>query len=173
MTACTTPVAEGMIVESESPELDEMRKAVVEVLFAAGNHFCPSCEKGGNCELQALAYHFQMMVPRFPYEFPERGVDARSKYIYHDRNRCIMCKRCVRSVMKDGKHVFVFNSRGGNHLHVEMDLELANQLTEQEALEAMEICPVGAILKKERGYYAPIGTRKYDSEPIGLDNDKK
>jgi [NiFe] hydrogenase diaphorase moiety small subunit len=145
---------------------------VIEVLFVAGNHFCPACEKSGNCELQALAYRYQMMVPRFPYEFPERGVDARSKYIYHDRNRCIMCKRCIRSVMKDGKPVFAFISRGGHHLHVEMDPELANQLTEKEALEAMEICPVGAILKKERGYYMPIGTRKYDAAPIGLDKDK-
>ena len=113
MTACSTPVAEGMTIVNNHPELEELRKAIVEVMFVAGNHFCPACEKSGNCELQALGYRFLMLVPRFPYEFPDKGVNAESKYIYHDRNRCILCKRCVRTVMKDDKHVFALNSRGG------------------------------------------------------------
>ena len=173
MTACTTPVAEGMVVENNLPDLEDMRKAIVEVLFVAGNHFCPACEKSGNCELQALGYRYKMMVPRFPCEFPVKGVNAESKFIYHDRNRCILCKRCVRTVLKDGKPVFAFNQRGGHHLHIELDLELANLLTETEALQAMDICPVGAIIKKERGYYSPIGQRKYDFDEIGTDIVKK
>jgi len=173
MTACTTPVAEGMVVENNVPDMEDMRKAIVEVLFVAGNHFCPACEKSGNCELQALGYRYQMMVPRFPYEFPLKGVNAKSKFIYHDRNRCIMCKRCVRIVFKDEKPVFAFNQRGGHHLHIELDVELANKLTEAEALQAMDICPVGAIIKKERGYYSPIGQRKYDFDEIGTDLVKK
>lgn len=173
MTACTTPVAEGMVVENNHPELEEMRKAIVEIMFVAGNHFCPACEKSGNCELQAMAYKYQMLVPRFPYEFPIKGIEARTRYLFHDRNRCIMCKRCIRTVMKDGKHVFAFEGRGGHHLHVAMDLELADKLTEAEALDAMNICPVGAILKKERGYYSPIGQRKYDHEAIGTNTEIK
>ena len=173
MTACTTPVAEGMVVENNVPDLEDMRKAIVEVLFVAGNHFCPACEKSGYCELQALGYRYQMMVPRFPYEFPLKGVNAKSKLIYHDRNRCIICKRCVRTVLKDEKHVFAMNQRGGHHLHIELDAELADRLTETEALQAMDICPVGAIIKKERGYYSPIGQRKYDFDEIGTDLVKK
>jgi [NiFe] hydrogenase diaphorase moiety small subunit len=173
MTACSTPVSEGMNVENKLPELEEMRKAIVEVMFVAGNHFCPACEKSGNCELQALGYRYLMMVPRFPYEFPVKGVNADSRYIYHDRNRCILCKRCVRTVMKDGKHVFAFHGRGGEKLHVEIDTELASRLSEAEAQEAMDICPVGAILKKERGYYSPIGERKFDKMPIGSDYENK
>jgi [NiFe] hydrogenase diaphorase moiety small subunit len=162
-----------MNIENDTTDLNEVRKAIIEVMFVAGNHFCPACEKSGNCELQALAYKFQMMVPRFKYEFPMKGVDAESKFIYHDRNRCILCKRCIRTVQKDGKNVFAYSSRGGKHLKVAIDKELANQLNEQEALDAMEICPVGAILKKERGYYAPIGERKFDKEPIGSDVNEK
>lgn len=173
MTACTTPVADGMIVENNLPDLEDMRKAIVEVLFVAGNHFCPACEKSGNCELQALGYRYQMMVPRFPYEFPAKGVNAKGKFIYHDRNRCIICKRCVRMVMVDEKPVFSLNGRGGHHLHVELDIDLANKMTEEESLKAMEICPVGAIIKKERGYYSPIGHRKYDFDVIGSDLVKK
>ena len=173
MTACSTPVAEGMTIVNNIPELEELRKAIVEVMFVAGNHFCPACEKSGNCELQALGYRFLMLVPRFPYEFPDKGVNAESKYIYHDRNRCILCKRCVRTVIKDGKHVFALNSRGGEHIHIKIDTELASQLTEEEAQAAMDICPVGAILKKERGYYDPIGERKFDKQPIGSEIENK
>jgi [NiFe] hydrogenase diaphorase moiety small subunit len=173
MTACTTPVADGMKVENDTPELSDMRKTIVEVLFVSGNHFCPSCEKSGNCELQALAYRYQMLVPRFQYEYPIKGVDASPDHIFHDRNRCILCKRCIRTVIKDGKNVFAFQGRGGEHLQVVMDDELASQLTEAEAQEAMEICPVGAILKKEQGYIVPIGERKFDKVPIGSDIEDK
>lgn len=167
MTACTTPVVENMVVENETPELDDLRKMIIEVMFVSGNHFCPSCEKSGCCELQALAYRYNMMVPRFPYEFPVLGVDASPEHIYHDRNRCILCKRCIKSVTKDGKSVFAFHGRGGEHLHVCMDDKLASQLTEAEAQAAMDLCPVGAILKKEVGFRVPIGERKFDSVPIG------
>ena len=167
MTACTTPAAEDMVVENNTTELNELRKAIIEVLFVSGNHFCPACEKSGNCELQALAYRFQMMVPRFPYEFPVKGVEAHGNYLFHDRNRCVLCKRCIRTIRKDGKNVFAYHGRGGEHLHVVMDIELATQLTEEEAQEAMDICPVGAILKKEEGFRVPIGERKFDKMPIG------
>jgi len=172
MTACTTPVAEGMVVENDIPELTELRVTIIEALFVTGNHFCPSCEKSGSCELQALAYRYQMMVPRFAYEFPTKGVNARAELIFHDQNRCILCKRCIRTITKDGKHVFAYRNRGGEHLEVVLDEELASRFTEQEAKEAMEICPVGAILKKEQGYLVPIGERKFDRIPIGSDIEK-
>jgi len=63
MTSCTTPAAAGMEIENDTPEINELRKSIIELLFVSGNHFCPSCEKSGNCELQALAYRYQMMVP--------------------------------------------------------------------------------------------------------------
>jgi [NiFe] hydrogenase diaphorase moiety small subunit len=172
MTACTTQVAEDMVVENDIPELNELRKSIIEALFVTGNHFCPSCEKSGSCELQALAYRYQMMVPRYPYEFPVKGVNASAELIFHDQNRCILCKRCVRTIVKDGKHVFAYRNRGGEHLEVVLDEKLASQFSEKEAEEAMDICPVGAILKKEQGYLVPIGERKFDKNPIGSDIEK-
>jgi len=172
MTACTTPVAEGMVVENDTAELNELRKVIVETLFVTGNHFCPSCEKSGSCDLQALAYRYQMLVPRFPYAYPVKGVNATSRLIFLDQNRCILCKLCIRTVFKDGKHVFAFRNRGGEHLEVVFDEELASQLTEEEAREAMAICPVGAILIKEQAYLVPIGERRFDTAPIGSDIEK-
>ena len=98
MTACTTPVAEGMNVENDSKDVNELRKSIVELLFIEGNHFCPACEKSGNCELQALAYRFRMIVPRFPFHFPVRVVDATHPRIIKDHNRCILCKRCMSAI---------------------------------------------------------------------------
>lgn len=167
MAACTQPVTEGMAVENEAPDLEDMRKALVEMLFVEGNHFCPSCEKSGNCELQALGYRYRLTAPRFPYLWPGRAIDAGSPFLMLEHNRCIQCRRCVQAVTaKDGRKVFAAVERGGR-VSIEVDGKLAAKLSEEEARKAMELCPVGAILKKRTGFAVPIGKRKYDHEPIG------
>lgn len=167
MAACTTPIEEGMTVESNTPELNDIRKAIVEMLFVEGNHFCPACEKSGNCDLQGLGYKYQMMVPRFPYAFERRDIDATSPKIFLERNRCIFCKRCVR-IIKDaeGRSIFAFKGRGKT-LEINMDKKLAATMSDELAQKAMDICPVGCILKKEVGFNVPIGARKYDKVVIG------
>ena len=167
MTACTTSVSDGMVIENVTPEIQELRKIIVETLFVSGNHYCPACEKSGNCELQALGYKYQMLVPRFPYEFEEKEVDAAADKFYIDRNRCILCKRCVRSIKtNDDKGVFAILGRGYKAM-INIDHNLANKMTDEEAQHTMDTCPVGSILRKERGYIDPIGSRKYDNEAIG------
>jgi len=173
MTACTTDIAEGMVVENNNEEIQELRNIIVETLFVSGNHYCPACEKSGNCELQGLGYRFKMLVPRFPFEFEEKEVEANAPKIYIDRNRCILCKRCVRSIKtKDGKSIFAIKGRG-HSAQINIDQELAKNMTDEEAQQAMDNCPVGSILRKERGYIDPIGRRKYDNEPIGSDIEQK
>jgi len=167
MTACNTEIAEGMVIENNRSDVQELRNIIVETLFVSGNHFCPACEKSGNCELQALGYKFQMLVPRFPYEFEEKEVDALSSKFYIDRNRCILCKRCIRVIKsRDGKNIFALKGRGYKAM-INIDHELANNMSDEEAQLAMDNCPVGSILKKGRGFVQPIGTRKYDKKPIG------
>ncbi len=169
MTACTTPVAEGMSIENEVAEIRDLRKAVIELLFVEGNHFCPACEKSGNCELQALAYRFRMLVPRFPFQFPLKDVDASHPRIIKDHNRCILCKRCIRVITDDsGKSIFAYRKRSSK-VEVVVDPKLGKQLTEELAQKAMDVCPVGSILVKEKGFQTPIGERKYDHLPIGSD----
>lgn len=169
VAACTQPVVEGMVVENTAPDLEDMRKALIEMLFVEGNHLCPTCEKSGNCELQGLAYRYQIMAPRFPYLWPVRDVDAGSPKIMLDRNRCIQCLRCVRAVRdKAGRKIFASRGRSRG-VTIGVDARLAQSLTEEEAKRAMDICPVGAILKKETGFAVPIGRRKFDRKPIGSD----
>ena len=70
--ACMTPVEEEMIVETETPKLQEYRRMIVELLFAEGNHVCAVCVVNGNCQLQDLAIEVGMDHSRFEYRFPVR-----------------------------------------------------------------------------------------------------
>ena len=107
-----------MVVENDTEELNEHRGGIIEMLFVEGNHFCPFCEKSGNCELQAMAYRLGMTAPRWPYLFPEAAVDASHPDVFIDRNRCMLCGRCVRASRDlDGKTVFGFAGRGHRDAH--------------------------------------------------------
>jgi [NiFe] hydrogenase diaphorase moiety small subunit len=166
-SACTQPAAKGMVVLSETPEIQEWRKQVVEMLFIEGNHYCMFCEKSGNCQLQALAYRFGIAAPRYPYQFPKRTVDASHPEVLLDRNRCIRCDLCVTASRQvDGKSVFGFVNRGARTEIAVNGEQLSD--TDLEAVDkAAQVCPVGAILKKRVGFAVPVGKRLYDEKPIG------
>lgn len=169
MTACTTPVVEGMVIENKSPEIEDLRRAIIELMFIEGNHFCPACEKSGRCDLQALAYRYKMMVPRFQFQFNAREIEASHPKLIKDHNRCILCKRCIRGIKDDkGRSLFAFAKRGYK-LEIKIDTKLSKNMSDEQAKEAAEICPVGALLMKEVGFDTPIGERKYDKIPIGSD----
>lgn len=171
MASCTTPVTNGMKIDNNTSELIDMRKAIIELMFAEGNHLCPSCVKSGNCALQALAYRFQIFAPRFPYQYPVREIDATSPKLIIDLNRCINCRRCIRAVTTpDGKAVFGAKRRG-HRISVKIDPELGQNLTDEQAAFAMEVCPVGSLLVKGQGYRRPIGERKFDPGPVGIERD--
>jgi [NiFe] hydrogenase diaphorase moiety small subunit len=166
--ACTQPAAPGIVVENETEELLEIRQQIIEMLFVEGNHFCMFCEKSGNCELQALGYRFGVAAPTLPYLFPQREIDASHPEVFIDRNRCVLCGRCVRSSRDvDGKNVFQFTGRGiEKRVSVNSTASLADTDL-QGADKAVDACPVGAILRKGVGFKVPVGERIYDHEPIG------
>jgi len=171
--ACNQPIAEGMIVENDTEELQEFRRNLIEMLFVEGNHYCMFCEKSGNCELQALAYRLGITAPRFPYMFPNRQLDATHPDIFIDRNRCVLCGRCVdASRGVDGKAVFEFVGRGKDR-RIAVDADKLADTPIAVTDKAADVCPVGAILKKRIGYAVPIGERKFDHEPIGSDIEKR
>jgi [NiFe] hydrogenase diaphorase moiety small subunit len=169
-SACTQPAADGAVVENETEEIKGIRCDIIDMLFVEGNHFCMFCEKSGNCELQALAYRLGIAAPKFPFLYPDRDIDMSHPDIFVDRNRCILCGRCVRASRDlDGKHVFEFVGRG---LDKQVAVDAGANLGDTDADvadKAVDICPVGALMKKRVGYAVPVGQRKYDSEPIGSD----
>ncbi len=172
-SACTQPVANGIMVESDTAKVRQLRTNLIEMLFVEGNHYCMFCEKSGNCELQALAYRFGIAAPKYPYQFPHRDLDATHPDIFLDRNRCVLCARCVRaSKTIDGKNVFQFVGRGRNK-RIAVDARAGLGETDAAVTDrAIAVCPVGAILRKRVGYAVPIGKRLYDIEPIGTEIEK-
>lgn len=167
-SACTFPAAEGQTVINNSQELAHDRQKITQMLFVEGNHLCPSCEKSGNCQLQAVAYHLNMHDNHFPHFYPHREMDASHPDILIDHNRCIFCNLCVRASMeKDGKNVFGISGRG-IHKRLIVNSE-SGQLKDSDISVddcAAHVCPTGAILIKRNAYLVPIGQRIYDHQQI-------
>jgi len=164
--ACTEKVKEGLTVEVNNEELKDTRKALVEMMFAEGNHICPACEKTGNCDLQHMGYELGVSSTRFPHLFKDRIIDYKPSRMVLEHNRCIKCLRCVVDVItKDGKRVFTYLNRG-NETYVGVDYEQESKLSEEEAVNAMNICPTGAIIVRGVSMTEPFGDRKYDMESV-------
>lgn len=167
-TSCTLKASEGLAVENNTDELNGKRRSLLQMLFVEGNHFCPSCEKSGDCQLQATAYDLGMVSPHFAHFYPSRPVDASHPDLLLDFNRCILCALCVRTSRDiDGKNVFALSGRGiGAQVIVNAP---SGKLADTDASvtdKAVQVCPVGVILKKRRGFAVPIGQRTYDPAPI-------
>jgi [NiFe] hydrogenase diaphorase moiety small subunit len=167
--ACLVKIKDGIHVTIYSDELNELRKSVIEMMFAEGNHVCPSCEKSGDCDLQHMAYQNGIRKSRFPHLFVNRVIDFHPKRMVIDHNRCVKCMRCVEEVInKDGKKVFSFIDKG-NKVSVGVDYTEEEKLSDEEALQAMHLCPTGAILVKGKSETRPFGDRKYDFEEVGIE----
>lgn len=167
-TACTFPVSDGMTVESNTEYLLDVRRAIVEMLFVEGNHYCMFCERSGTCELQAMAYRLGMTVPRFPYQYPKRPLDASHPKIFIDHDRCILCARCIRASRDiDGKHAFGFTGRSVTKRVAVNAPDNAGQTNVSADDKAMFVCPVGSLMRKHIGYADPMGRRTFDLSPIG------
>ena len=168
VSACTAPAVDGMEVDSTSEEIQSTRRAILQMLFVEGNHVCPSCEKSGACQLQAVAYYSGMLAPHFTHFFPQRAVDASHPDFMIDFNRCILCELCVRASRDvDDKRVFAISGRGiGSHLVVDSPSGRLGDSHFAADDKAAHVCPVGAILPKHKGFEVPIGERRYDRESI-------
>ncbi len=166
--SCTMPAQPGLVVESRAEDLEDNRRTLVQMLFVEGNHFCPSCEKSGSCMLQAVAYDLGVMSADLDYLFPSRPLDASHPDIVLDFNRCILCELCVRASSEvDRKNVFALSGRGlTKHLIVNAESGRLADTAIATTDKAVDVCPVGVILRKRVGFATPIGRRRFDLRPI-------
>jgi [NiFe] hydrogenase diaphorase moiety small subunit len=171
-TACTHKAAAGQEVDVDTPELNAMRRTLVQMLFIEGNHFCPGCEKSGACQLQALGYEYEMMSPHFVELYPERRVDASHPDVMIEFNRCVLCELCVRASRDvDHKEVFAIAGRGQDAtLIINSPTGKLGDSALAVTDRAVQVCPVGAIIVKRVGFSAaPIVERLYDNNPISAE----
>src|SRR5579884_247471 len=94
--ACTLPVANGMVIHTDSPQVHQARKYMLEFLLTNHPLDCPVCDKGGECELQDMAFRYGAGFSRFREAKIHVDEKQWSPVVYYDAPRCILCYRCVR-----------------------------------------------------------------------------
>ena len=161
-TACTTTVAEGMVVQTETPEIAQARKATLQMLL--GNHplDCPVCDAGGECELQDMTFKYGAADSFYTEPKNHREEQKWSPVVYFDRPRCILCYRCVR-MCGEGMDVFALGiqNRGSSsviapNVPAQLSPEDLPNLDCEQCGMCIDACPVGALTS---------GTYRYKTRP--------
>ncbi len=166
VTACTNPVADGMVVDTENPEVKKAQEAILEFLLANHPLDCPVCDKGGECPLQdqALAYgpgESRFVEIKRTYEKPIPISDL----VLLDRERCILCARCTRfSDEISGDPLIEFKDRGNNtEVNTFPDLPFSSYFSGN----TVQICPVGALTARPYRFRArPWDLQKIESSSM-------
>jgi bidirectional [NiFe] hydrogenase diaphorase subunit len=148
--SCCTAVSEGMIVRTDTEQLRQYRRMILELLFAEGNHVCAVCVANGNCQLQSLASELGMDHVRYDYLHPQRKVDVSHQQFAFDHDRCIFCSRCIRTCDEiEGAHTWDLSGRG---IHLEVIADMAQPWGEAATCtscgKCVHSCPTGALFHK-------------------------
>jgi len=149
-TACTTPVFDGMVVNTESEEARATRKFVLEMFLTDHPNECMTCEVNGDCELQDLVYDYDVAWPehggfRHSYEIAPDP----NPFIVIDRNKCILCGRCVRACGEiQNRDVWNFAHRGFDSKLVAGADQFMLDARCESCGQCVAYCPVGALYDK-------------------------
>ncbi len=160
-TACTTPVAEGMVVVTESEKIKQARKSMLELLLANHPLDCPVCDAGGECELQDMTFKYGAAESKFMDLKNHRDEQQWSPVVYFDRPRCILCYRCIR-VCGEGMDVWALGvqNRGTSSI---IAPNKEDHLECEECGMCIDICPVGALTSGAYRYK----TRPWEMKHVG------
>ncbi len=150
--SCSTPAANGMVVNTNTPAVRSARKTLLELLLVHHPLDCPVCDKGGECKLQDLVYEYEVSSNRFLDRKFNQPVESASRLIERNVNRCVLCGMCARvceEVVGVSELSFVdrgFKTRIGTDFERPLDCEFCG--------ECVNICPVGALTDKLFKYKA-------------------
>ncbi len=155
ITSCDNPVAKGMVVETCTPEIQEMRDQIL-ILSLSTHPYkdCLTCERTGSCELQEKAYIFKVDLPdQLEREVPLEKTED-NPYIVRDEEKCILCGRCV-LVCRTGPGCSVYEMVGNGVNTRVVPYKDGKEVSLEEAGcifcgQCVDVCPVAAITEKGR-----------------------
>jgi bidirectional [NiFe] hydrogenase diaphorase subunit len=145
--ACSTPVGMGMEVTTNSTRLKEYRKMVIEMLLAERTHICSVCVANDHCEQQALANKLGVEHVGLERNWTGVEIDSTHDFLVIDRNRCILCTRCLRVCDEiEGVHTLDLKLRGKDaQVIMDLDENWVNSCSCTSCRKCAKVCPVGAI----------------------------
>jgi len=145
--ACATPVGPGMEVTTQSSKLHEYRKMAVQLLLAERTHICSVCVADAHCELQSMANQLGVDHVMFERNWSHDEIDSTHDFLVIDRNRCILCTRCIRVCDQIvGVHTLDLKLRGkDSQIIMDLDEKWGNSCSCTFCRKCAKVCPVGAI----------------------------
>lgn len=151
VTACSQVVEQGMVVHTNTPKVNRLRRTAFELLLSHHTIDCRNCAKNRNCELQRIASRlgFKLKLQRFrsiPRSLP---VDSSHPLFIYDPNKCVLCGKCVWVCNERGEGDIDFAHRGIDTMISTFDnMPMADSIC-SSCMECVEICPVGALVPKD------------------------
>jgi len=149
VTACSTEAAEGMIVRTDTENVKNARRDVLEFLLINHPLDCPICDQAGECGLQDYYMEYSRAKSRFPQEEKVRRGKRRAvgPHLMLDNERCVLCTRCVRFCSEVTKTSELEVMERADHSYI--DLKEGRALDNGYSLNIADICPVGAFTSRD------------------------
>jgi NADH-quinone oxidoreductase subunit G len=151
-TACTMPVSDGMVVITDSQEIEDVRAAMIEFLLSNHPVDCPVCDRAGECELQDQTYGFGEDRTRFQFEDKENYLERQiAPFIYNDPQRCVVCKRCTRVCEEWMDEFAITTVNRGSHTLIS---SFTGWVECSDCGNCVDVCPTGTLLHVPYKYIA-------------------
>jgi iron-only hydrogenase group A len=149
-TACSTPVAPNMVIQTGSPKVRAARRTIMELLLAAHHTNCPECVRNGNCELQTIAAEMSIDMNHFQTTPKPMSVVEASPSVMRDNSKCILCTRCVRTCTELQSVSVIQPMQRSSHVFIG---SFQNKGLEASACtfcgQCIDRCPTGALFEKD------------------------